>query len=308
MTTRLRTGISRSLPCGPMEPGASSRPWLTAHRALLAMLLALVFSINLVWVMVIIGDFDESAADWELIAEAGRRALQGENPYLAGDVVGAYRYAPLYALLAGLAAPLGVLPWRVLSAASLLLLPRRLGLIAAISFPFWYDLQVGNITTLMAVLAFLSVQGKGWAQVAYLTISVLIPRPLMLPVALWILWHRRLWWPWFIGAAALYAAASWATGWVDEWFSVLSSVSAGLEGKTFLGWQRLVGSWWWVIALPLAGALMWRGRMGLASIAISPHIVPYYWLFLLVEERATPWARLGTEGSRRDAGGQSRRR
>lgn len=271
-----------------MTTRAPSAPWLTPRRLLTTLALAVAFAVNLVWIAVIVGDFGHPA-DWELIAEAGSRMLHGENPYLAGDVEGAYRYSPLYALIGGITEPLGPWPWRFLSAASLFLLPRHVALVAGISFPFWYDLQVGNITTLMAVLGYLSVQGRGWAQAGFLVIALLIPRPLMLPVALWIAWRRRAWWPWLIAAGVLYVAATWATGWLEEWIAVLRSVSAGLEGKTFLGWQRWLGSWWWTVAVPLAIVLMWRGRLGLASIAISPHIVPYYWIFLLLE--ASPIAR-----------------
>lgn len=261
--------------------------WLTPRRVLIAAALALAFAVNLVWVAVIAASFGV-AADWDLVAEAGVRILRGDDPYLAGDVEGAYRYSPLYALIGGITEPLGPWPWRIMSMASLLLLPRRLALIAAVSFPFWFDLRAGNITTVMAVLAVLSVQGRGWAQVGYFAITVLIPRPLMVPVALWIVWQRRRWWPWLLAAFAMYAAATWATGWLEEWLVVLGRVSAGLEGKTFLGWQRWLGAWWWAAAVPLAVMLMWRGRLGLASIAISPHIVPYYGLFLLLE--ATPAA------------------
>jgi hypothetical protein len=81
----------------------------------------------------------------------------------------------------------------------------------------------------------------------------------------------------------LYLAATLATGWLGEWIGVLRSVSAVLEGKTFLGWQRWIGEWWWMAALPLATLFIWRGRLGIASIAVSPHVVPYYWLFLLLE-------------------------
>ena len=149
----------------------------------------------------------------------------------------------------------------------------------------------------MAALAVLSVQGRAWAQAGYLAIAVLIPRPLMLPVALWIVWQRRAWWPWLLVVGILYVAATWATGWLEEWIGVLRSVSAGLEGKTFFGWQRWIGSWWWAVAVPLAAVLMWGRRPGLASIAIGPHIVPHYWLFLMLEARPIPATRTATHGT-----------
>ena len=269
--------------------------WLTPRRLLLAGALAVVLAVNVVWVAVILTGLTDRGADWELIAEAGIRLLQGENPYLAGDVEGAYRYSPLYALIGGISEPLGPWPWRAISAASLLLLPWRVALIGAISFPFWYDLHVVNITTAMAVLAVLSLRGRSWAQVAYLIVATLIPRPLMLPVGIWIVWHRRAWWPWLLLGLAAYVAANWMTGWLDEWIDILRSVSAGLEGKTFLGWQRWLGEWWWAVALPLAAMLSWRGRLGLASVAISPHIVPYYWIFVLLDiPGARPAGRVST--------------
>ena len=49
------------------------------------------------------------------------------------------------------------------------------------------------------------------------------------------------------------------------------------------GPSRFIGLLWIPIGVALAVLLTWRGRLGLASLAISPYWLPYYFLMLLLE-------------------------
>ena len=52
-----------------------------------------------------------------------------------------------------------------------------------------------------------------------------------------------------------------------------------------VGPARLVGGWWIPMGLVLAAILTWRGRLGWASLAISPYWLPYYLMMPLLEIR-----------------------
>ncbi|MGQ0609277.1 MAG: hypothetical protein ACT4OQ_12580 [Chloroflexota bacterium] len=248
--------------------------------------LAFLATVNFLFVGEILFNLDFQY-DWQVLTDVGRQMLSGENPYEAAGRGTIYRYSPLFAPIYGLTAPLGVWFWRALAFASLVLLPRKVALIALLSFPFWFDVQHGNILTIMGVLAFLSVERQAWAQVGFLALAMLVPRPLMVPVTLWILWDRRAWWPWIVSGLVAYAAAVWATGWGAAWLSTLVSIG-GAHMQDYIGWVRFFGPWWPLAALPLTAYFMWRRRFGFASLALSPYWIMYYAIFLLIELATRP--------------------
>ena len=107
-----------------------------------------------------------------------------------------------------------------------------------------------------------------------------MPRPIMLPALAWLLW-RQPWtrWP-FVGIAVVSLLGAFATGWLDEWIGAL--FRGGMAETTSwlnLSPSRFIGAWWLLIGVPLAAWLTWRGRLGLASLAVSPYLLPYYLLF-----------------------------
>ena len=53
--------------------------------------------------------------------------------------------------------------------------------------------------------------------------------------------------------------------------------------------SRFVGAWWMLIGLPLGAWLVLRGRIGWASMAISPYLLPY-WVQMLGLELVRPGA------------------
>src|SRR5205823_450904 len=99
---------------------------------------------------------------------------------------------------------LGPTMWRILHVAAALALPgRRLALLVLVSWPFWFDFATGNVVVLALLLAVYALRGSRGAGLGFLAMTLLVPRPLMLPVAGWLLWKRPwLRWP----AIGLFAA------------------------------------------------------------------------------------------------------
>src|SRR5439155_14497406 len=127
---------------------------------------------------------------WALLDEAARRVVRGEPLYVWNDWYH-YRWSPLAAGLFVAIAPIGVVGWRIAQFAAAATLPdRRLALLTLASWPFWYDVETGNTVVFTFVLSVWALGGSRIAQLAYLALLVLIPRPVAVPVAAWLLWKE----------------------------------------------------------------------------------------------------------------------
>ena len=155
------------------------------------------------------------AVDWIQYVEASRRLAGGEL-YAVTDTY-AYHYSPLLAALFGPLSLIGTMGWRLLhlvAAAAMPTWPMRLLTLA--SWPFWYDVEAGNLLVFVVLAAAWAFRGSRFASGAFLLLVLLVPRPLMLPVAAWLLWQRpELRLP-FVIAFAVHAIAVLATGWGTE--------------------------------------------------------------------------------------------
>ena len=127
----------------------------------------------------------------------------------------AYRWSPVAAWILGFVTLMPLWLWQVLHVAVLPLL-RSWWLVVAclITFPLWFDIQTGNLMIFIAVTGFWAYRGNGPATALFLVLTLLVPRPLMIPLAAWILWNRP---PWrlpflllFVGHAALVVASGYA--------------------------------------------------------------------------------------------------
>ncbi len=232
-----------------------------------------------------------SSYDWELIVEATRRIGTGTmyvwdtSRYTVDDYPYVYRYSPVLAHLMAPLVPYGLATWRLLHIVPLLALPRPVAVIALLMGPFWFDVAHGNFMTFIVVSAWLALTGNRWGMGAYFALTCLLPRPIMLPVAVWLLWRRPASRTIAAVVVVILGAATLATGEGLSWLVVLP-VGIDVIGTDWdIGPSRLLGLWWWPIGLLASGWLLWRGRLGLASIAISPYWLPYYLLFLLLELR-----------------------
>jgi hypothetical protein len=231
----------------------------------------------------IVAVFDGSYVfDWSNFVEAAERFGTGslydqESPY-------AFRWSPVAAWLLGFVTLMPLWLWQVLHLVALpLLRPWLLAVAVLVSYPFWFDVQTGNLMTFVAVAGFLALRGSRAATALFLILAVLVPRPLMLPLAVWLLWQRpgaRLPFLAFFVAHGLLVA--WL-GYAQDWFAALTDVNAELVNAYNFGPSRFIGAWWIPIGLVLAAWLTWRGNLGLASLAISPYWLPYYFLMLILE-------------------------
>jgi hypothetical protein len=154
------------------------------------------------------------------------------------------------------------------------------------SWPLWYDIEAGNIIVFVVLAAAWSLQGSGVATGAYVLLSLLVPRPLMLPLAIWLLWQRPQWRVPFAGAFVVHLLAVLATGWAAEWIGAMLAAGGDVSIPSNVGPSRFIGTLpWLAIGLPLAAWLTWMGRVGLAGLATSPYWLPYYLLMLVLELR-----------------------
>jgi hypothetical protein len=117
-----------------------------------------------------------SAVDWQQYVEASHRFWAGGELYaITGDY--AYRYSPLFAALLSVLVPLGVVGWRLLHLAAALALPNwPMRLVALASWPFWYDVQTGNIIIFIVLAGAWALRGNRWGAAGFLLLTLLVPR------------------------------------------------------------------------------------------------------------------------------------
>jgi hypothetical protein len=223
------------------------------------------------------------AVDWQQYVEASHRFWAGGDLFAVTATYG-YHYSPFLAPLFGVVAPLGVVGWRLLHLAAAAALPTwSMRIIALASWPLWFDVETGNIVVFVVLAAAWALRGGRLMAGVYLLLLILIPRPLMLPVAAWLLWKDpRLRMPFVIGVVA-HGLAVVAGGWAGDWIHALLAASADVGNWSNVGPSRFIGQWWLLIGIPLAAWLTVRGRVGWAALAASPYWLPYYLLMPLLE-------------------------
>ncbi len=248
---------------------------LPIRQALLGAALVLAVAANIVGLATIFIDH-RRAFDWDIYLEAARRFPLGtlydwSDPYF-------YRYAPQLAPLFGLLPALGLVLWRVAHFVALAVLPsRRLAFILLISYPFWFDVNTGNLMVFVLLAAAWAFRGNRVAIGIYLALCLLVPRPIMVPLLAWILWQRPEWRLPFVGMALLAVLTAIPTGYLWNWIGSFPRSGIGEIANDFnLSPSHLIGPAWLLIGVPLAAWLTIRGRVGWATMAISPYLLPYY--------------------------------
>jgi len=275
-------------------------------RPLLILLALLSAAVSVQWIL------GWTPTDWRILAEAGRRAGTSEL-YQQFDVA-PFHYSPFYAYLLVPLAWIGPSAWAGLHvAAAFAFGSPRITALLLVAFPFWHDALSGNVLVFVLLAAWWALRGNRLATFAYLALCLLMPRPLMAPVAVWLLWQRPEWRLPFAAMFGVHAVAVLATGLADDWARMLLNATSAFYGHP-LNWapSRWIGAAWMVAGLPLAAWLTWKGRLGLASLAASPYLFPYYFLFGLldVEQNARPAAcralpsDCGRVGRQREASGK----
>lgn len=256
------------------------------RRALIGAALVLALLANVIGLATVAIDHARPF-DWDNYVEAARRFPLGtlydwQYPY-------GYHYAPQLTPLLGLLTAAGITVWRLAHFVALALLPsRKLALLLLVSYPFWADVNTGNLMVFVLLAATWAFRGSSAATGIYLALCVLIPRPIMLPLLAWLLWQRPAWRLPFVGMAAIVVITAIPTGYLPDWTgSFLASGVKDVANDFNLSPSRFIGPAWLVIGVPLAAWLTIRGRLGWASMAISPYLLPY-WVQMLGLELVRP--------------------
>ena len=244
-----------------------------------------IVTANLVLVAITIyGSFVSSPGyDWSIYVEAGRRVLNGGLYRWEGNY--AWSYSPLLAYIFAVLTPIGLIGWSLLHVAAIgILRDRWLAVVTFASWPFWADLYNGNTMVFVFVAAVAAMRRSTVGTGAYLVISLLMPRPLMLPVLAWVIWKQPQWRIRFALMAAAYGALVLATGEAADWLRTLTTVTGAVAvSSRDVGPEIFLGGWWLWIGAILAVVLTFRGRLGLASVAASPYWLPQYLLMVVLE-------------------------
>jgi hypothetical protein len=225
------------------------------------------------------------AFDWRIFVEAGERIWAGSPDLYEVNDLYSFRHSPVFALAMPAIAWIGTIGVRLATVAAALALPTwPMRILALASWPFAMDLQHGALIMMLVCVAAWALRGSRVAGRAFIALALLSPRPLMLPIAAYLLWRQ----PSLRLAALLIAVVSVvgvvATGYADDWVGMLLRSGLDMYNTPLnLSPSRFIGSAWLPIGALLAAVLTWRGHPGFAALAINPYVLPHYLLFALLE-------------------------
>lgn len=223
------------------------------------------------------------AIDWHIYLAATERFGDG-TLYERSEWWYAWRYSPIAVFPLLLLAPIGETAWRLLLGLSLVGLPGPARFLALASYPFWFAIHAGSFIVPIVVVAYLALRGHKWAIGVFLCLALLVPRPLMFPIAAWLLWTHRVWrWP-FVGLFVLHAAAVMASGYADDWLAALVFTAPEEIAQAYnVAPSALIGLSWLLLAAPLAIWALAAKRPALSGLLLQPYWLPYYLLILLAD-------------------------
>jgi hypothetical protein len=225
----------------------------------------------------------EAAVDWHTWSTLPVRLASG-TVYEASDTGMWFAWSPVMAVVMAAVSIVGYWPWVVAHIASVALLRDwRLVVLVLASWAFWFDTAQGNTFTFVFVAGVLALRRSRAAGVAFVGLCLLMPRPIQLPLLVWLLWHDRSLWKPAMVLAGLHAVAVLASGYAVAWLdAMMRTTSVPWD----MGPVSALGPAWFTIGIPLAAWLTWRGRVGWAGLAISPYLIPQYLLWPLLEVRS----------------------
>ena len=219
--------------------------------------------------------------DWVVLAQVPARLRDGT----LYDHTAVYNFvwSPIMAwLLAAVIIPAGYWALFAVRAASVPLLGRELALLTVASLPFWIDAVNGNYFTFVVVAGVLALRGSRIGGLVFLALACLMPRPIQIPLAVYLLWTRPDLRIPFAAMVAISAAGAVASGYGDEWLRAILGFGGQFFGQQeHMGPTRLVGSAWYLVGVPLAIWLTIKGRVGWAGLALTPYVLPQYLLAIL---------------------------
>ena len=251
-------------------------------------LLASYVGVNLILVPMKIVLGPDKAVDWDIFRRLPDAIASG-SVYDLGTAV-PFAWSPVAAWIMAGVALVGYWPWVVAHIAAALLLYRTPLLLALVlvSYSFWFDVAQGNTVSLAFIAGILALQGSRPAGLAYLGLLLLVPRPLMAPLAIWLLWHDRSLWRPFAMLFVLHAALVLVSGDALTWLGLM--ISYDLAPGITIGPSAWLGRLWLLVGIPIAAFAALRGNFGWAGLAMSPYITPQYPLMLLWELAPRHWS------------------
>ncbi len=266
-----------------MKAAARALPHLISNdrvaRVLLAVFVGLIAMAVKTW-----PDF-ETSPDW-LLWRALPHALAEGRLY---DTVteAKFTWSPVAAWVMALV-PSIYWPWALLHVAAVFLLRDwRMIALALLSWGFWTSTASGAPFVFVFVAGALAFKGSRPAAVVYLLLTLLMPRPVQIPLAAWLLWRApELRWP-FVGLFAIHALIVLASGYAFDWFGELAQHAEPGIGN--YGPTAVLGLWWLLIGIPLGAWSWWRGKPSLAGLAISPYWLPEYLMMALIDLVPMAW-------------------
>lgn len=236
----------------------------------------------------------ELSPDW-MLWRALPEALAARDLYGVHAHTGPFVWSPVAAVAMQFAWPF-YWPWLIAHFAVLpLLRDWRMVAFVLLSFGFWTSTWSGSPFIFIFVAAVLAYRGSRPAALVYIGLTLLIPRPLQLPLAAWLLWRMpEIRWPsalMFVVHAGFVLASGYALDWV-------ATVGAHTVTDGNYGPTRFFGPGLLIIGIPLGAWLLWRGRPGLSGLAMSPYWLPEYLMFALLDLLPGRTAHASTPGWR----------
>lgn len=214
--------------------------------------------------------------DWELWTALG------DGPIYDTNTVAPFVWSPVAGWIMSLVPVIGYWPWVALQVGSVLLVRDwRFTALMVVSLGFWDQLAGGNTMIFVVVAGVLAVRGSRPAAVVSLALLLLMPRPLQVPLAVWLLWTMPdIRWPAAV-LFVLHAGIVFATGLTSEWIENVLAHGAPLGNY---GPSAQIGTLpWLAVGIPLAIWLTLKGRVGWAGLALSPYWLVGYLLMPIVD-------------------------
>lgn len=238
---------------------------------------ALYVGLNLSFVLgsPVLESHEIGRAIWKALAD-------GRPPYDTGTEV-PFAFSPLMVPVMVVASSVGIWAWGLLHVGAVLLLRTPLLIVLVIgSWGFWTAFAESNPFVFAFVAGVLAMRGSRTAAIVYMALLFLMPRPVQIPLAMYLIWTMpaiRI--PAF-GLFVAHGAIVLATGLADDWIAIMAAVANPWWNIGPTAW---LGLGWLVAGIPLGTWLLSRGRVGWAGLAWSTYLVPHNLLMPLVERR-----------------------
>ena len=248
---------------------------------------------NLILIPLTIRLGEAVSIDWVLWRELPE-ALASGRIYEISDRV-PFVWSPIAAWIMAGVTYIGYWPWAALHVLAVFALRdlRAISLVL-LSYGFWFDVAQGNTIAFALVAGLLALQGRRWGAMSFLVLTMLTPRPLMIPLAAWLLWTDRSLWRPTAALFAIHGMAVVAMGYAGPWLEAMATYVPTIGVS--IGPTGVIGRWWLLAGIPLGTWLLLRGYPSVAGLAMSPYVLPQYLVWPVLD-----LVRSGTECTRTQA-------